>query len=607
MKPFIKKLFHYINYSMNLKYKLLLSYFVLIIIPLMVYSLVYSLNVSRSTISSTEYSANQMLKQTADLINYKISNIIYVSDQILYDNNFTQTLKQDMGLPISPEVIGDYNSVREFLSKSFKENDMCRLMVYLNNSIFYSSETPNSEGLSKTSFSSISTIENDEWYQKLLDSRTKTIWLPPSINKQAANTNERVISNLRLIRNSSSYSENLGIIRIDLAESDLNETIKKASITEKGVAFIQNSQGEMIVSSNENMSDQFSHLNSFTRELAARSNHWDIIQSAGSTRFSIGSVSIAKTDWVLVTIIPYDVILSTGRQIRNESLILMAIIGSLAYILAYYISRSITKRIRSLTKRMKKVQNGDTTAIMDVTGKDEMSELIQNYNYMISQLNHFSELQFKSGQEVKSAELKALQAQINPHFLYNTLDIINWTALKKNAPEISEIVQALALYYKLSLSKGKEVISIKDEINHISTFVKLQNYRFKNRIHLILDIDQELYQYSILKLILQPIVENSIVHGILEKEEKKGCIRIIGKLTDKNILFMVEDDGVGMSQEQTNMLLVDTHTPSTGFGLKNVNQRIILHYGSEYGIYFKSEQNKGMTVEIKVPVVKIQE
>jgi two-component system sensor histidine kinase YesM len=214
------------------------------------------------------------------------------------------------------------------------------------------------------------------------------------------------------------------------------------------------------------------------------------------------------------------------------------------------------------------------------------------------------------GKEVKNAEMKALQAQINPHFLYNTLELINLMALRNNVPEISEIIQTLAKFYKLSLSQGKNVISIEDEISHIETYVKLQNFRFKNKINLVLNVDENLYNYSIMKLVLQPIIENSILHGILEKEKQTGVITVNVKLNDNSIHFSIEDDGIGMTAEQTAKLLeIDKNELKTkqGYGIKNVNHRIKLYYGNEYGLSYTSSPHQGTKVDIIILAQKLSD
>jgi two-component system sensor histidine kinase YesM len=212
--------------------------------------------------------------------------------------------------------------------------------------------------------------------------------------------------------------------------------------------------------------------------------------------------------------------------------------------------------------------------------------------------------QYKSGQELKNSELKSLQAQINPHFLYNTLDMINWYAWNNSGQEIIAIVEDLAKFYKLSLSKGKDIISINDELAHISCYFQIQNMRFNN-LSLVVQVPQEVRRYSILKITLQPIIENAILHGILCKESKSGCITITGTLQDNIIELIVSDDGIGMDEEKLERLQRGEVGASSenGYGLVNINKRIHLHYGEEFGLEFSSTFGGGTCVKVRIPAI----
>lgn len=224
---------------------------------------------------------------------------------------------------------------------------------------------------------------------------------------------------------------------------------------------------------------------------------------------------------------------------------------------------------------------------------------------MVTRISMLIAEQYQSGKEIKNAELKALQAQINPHFLYNTLDLINWKAIDNDVPEIALIAHSLAKFYKLSLNKGREIVSIEDEIDHIKNYVQIQNMRFDNRINLVINIDPFIRQYRILKIILQPIVENSILHGILENRNKQeGVINISSHLVNNTLVLIVEDNGIGMTMEKAQEILTtDSIADTHGYGVQNVNQRIKLYYGQQYGLSYWSSPGEGTKVEITIPVI----
>lgn len=210
----------------------------------------------------------------------------------------------------------------------------------------------------------------------------------------------------------------------------------------------------------------------------------------------------------------------------------------------------------------------------------------------------------KINKDLKEAELKAIQAQINPHFLYNTLDMINWLAIKNSGNDIVAIVSYLAKFYRLSLSQGKTFISVKNELEHAYCYFSIQNLRFKNQLTLHIDVDESIMDAMIPKITLQPLIENAILHGILEKYDKKGTIVITGHQTDEGISLFVSDDGVGISpQEATQLFSFDDENSSSskGYGLKNINKRLQLNFGEQYGLFFAGSSAKGTIIEIKIP------
>lgn len=255
---------------------------------------------------------------------------------------------------------------------------------------------------------------------------------------------------------------------------------------------------------------------------------------------------------------------------------------------------------------MQKMPLDRSSILPDAVGKDEISILINSYNHLLQKINDYADSQYQTGIALKNSELKALQAQINPHFLYNTLDLLNWIAQDYGANEISEVVSLLSRYYKLSLNKGQETVSVKDALKHIEIYIKLQNFRFDDSIHLEINAQPETESFSIPNLLLQPIVENSILHGIQEKEEPKGTVRILVYLEQEHLKLRVSDDGIGMTAEQIAAITSESDDSSERpghFGIKNVIDRIQLSYGSDYGVHYESTPGQGTTVDITIPCI----
>ena len=456
-------------------------------------------------------------------------------------------------------------------------------------------------------FSNMDTFSGTDEYRKLMNSKDKVLWLPPhTIKNDASNLDPvPVISLLRKIRSSVQINEFIGIIKLSIRESNIQDIISKANITRDGVVYLQNSEGTIISCSNTENLKQLDLNHSISKKLEGKSFNWETVD-IGKDDFAVITRAIGNTDWNMVTAIPFSEILSQSNKIRDLMLVLMLIIGAVAYTLSYFISTSTVKRIVLLMKKMRSVQDGNLDVSIASQSQDEVGKLMVSFNYMVKRISLLVEEQYQSGKEIKNLELKALQAQINPHFLYNTLEMINWKAIDNNVPEIAVIAKSLAKFYKLSLNKGKDIVSIEDEISHIKNYVQIQNLRFDNRIKLILDIETEIYQYYILKITLQPIIENSILHGILENRDKlDGIIKLTGRFENEDIILIIQDNGVGMTEEKASSLLTGESTSeSHGYGVRNINQRIQLCYGQQYGLTYHSSPGQGTVVEIRIPAVK---
>ncbi len=597
---FLKKMIYSIK-NLTLRKKLLLSYFILIFLPLGLLTFISYVNVAKIYEKQIRYSANQSFDQAYTFLSYKLNTLINTSDVIYFNSDVQNILSKDKGIYENDLVQQNIDMLKldKFLNGLNNTEDIYRASLYVPGWFTYSNQEIN--------FNNINTFTGTSTYKKLMTSKEKVFWLPPENIKNYSSSDDPipVISLLRKIRNSDQINDIIGIIKVSILERNIHDIIVKANITQKGVVYLQNSDGIIISCSNpENLHDLDSNYN-LRKILEGKSMSWETI-SIDKNRFSITSREVPNTDWMMVTAIPYSEILSQSDRIKNLMLSLMFVIGVIAYFLAYVISTSTVNRVILLTKKMKKVEEGDLDVSIVSKGRDEIGKLMDSFNYMVKRIHQLVEEQYQSGQEIKNAELKALQAQINPHFLYNTLELINWKAIENDVPDIVLITQSLAKFYKLSLNKGRDIVTIQDEINHIISYVKIQNLRFDNRINLILDVDEKFYRYSILKLVLQPLVENSMFHGILEnRNESEGIIKITCRFEEDTIVIAVEDNGVGMSKEKADGILTSEGTDEIhGYGIGNIDRRLKLYYGQQYGLTFHCSPNQGTLVEIRIPPIE---
>lgn len=282
--------------------------------------------------------------------------------------------------------------------------------------------------------------------------------------------------------------------------------------------------------------------------------------------------------------------------------LVFVIIGVL--MIAVFISNSITKPLKELCGVTEEISKGDFSVRADVSTDDEIARLAGSVNNMSEQLEIMVDKIKEDEGKLRYVELRLLQEQINPHFLYNTLDTIVWLIEGKADEKAMEMVVSLSDFFRLVLSHGKEFISIQDEERHIRSYLQIQQVRYCDILEYEIAIEPQLYRYKILKLSLQPIVENALYHGIKYKRAK-GRIKITGTLRDGKIYLAVEDTGIGMSKEKLEKLREDITRPckktEDGFGLANVNERIHIHFGMEYGMSIDSAEGKGTTVQLIIP------
>lgn len=316
-------------------------------------------------------------------------------------------------------------------------------------------------------------------------------------------------------------------------------------------------------------------------------------------------------------------LLNSLKQLRFSVMYVALLLFLVSITVVCFISKHLTDSLSRLERSMICVQNGDLKVRFFYPYKDEVGTLSKSFNYMTDELQRLIEKQKQMIEELRiekdrveevqkqkrRAELKALQAQINPHFLYNTLNTITWQAADKGLDDISMMAGSLGRFFRLSLSKGAEIISLADEIEHVRCYLSIQQVRYQDKLKYTIKVPEEMKEYRVLKLILQPLVENSIYHGI--KEKRQGgeiCVTAqrIRRETGKVLLLKVWDNGVGISPkvltQMNDNLRNGRHSSSDGYGIYNVNERIMLYYGKEFGLSYESKEGEYTCAILAIPI-----
>ncbi len=378
------------------------------------------------------------------------------------------------------------------------------------------------------------------------------------------------------------------------------------SITENGLLLLLRGD-EVLLASDPDI--PLSRLDTLVEQLhGSCAGAWATIQANG-TDYYVQSKGIGPSGWRIASILPYRDVFRLSHELSIEMLVIVIAVALAAYLLAYLISQSTLKRISQLTGTMQAVEKGNVTVRLEPSGNDEIAQMMDGFNQMMDRVDTLMEERVEYGRQIKNLELKALQAQINPHFLYNSLDLINCTAISRNVPEISRMVNALGRFYRLSLSKGREVIPLSDELKHAQLYVEIQNLRFENRVSVRWALDPAAAQCRIIKIVLQPLIENAIIHGIFEKPSKCGRLAVAVRREPDGIRITIEDDGVGMDEAT----LLSNFSPAApgqitatpgGYGVRNIQDRLRLAYGEPFGLSCVSRPGKGTTVTVYIPAIE---
>ena len=405
---------------------------------------------------------------------------------------------------------------------------------------------------------------------------------------------------LSLYYHSNAYKAYLAVY---FSDSKLNSILSDNLSLEGSVSYIVNERDAIVATSDQSLSGIYRLDYDTIKESFMSSNNF-IERNILDTKVYAGFYSISNTDWFMVTILPAPPLIHESNHLMLQIALLYAGFLVLALIFANVLAHSITGRLSSVIRQMQTVRHGPPTPMKSPQAHDEIGDLIDTYNYMTRKMYELMEKQAKAAEDLRIAEFNSLQAQINPHFLYNTMDMINWMALQGQTEEISHAVQSLSRFYKLTLSRKKGISTISRELEHVTIYVQLQNMRYHDSIELITDIPDELSEYQIPKLTLQPVVENSILHGILEKESKSGTIVITGWMENEDIVLLISDDGVGIPPEILSTILSgkgNSQSGGTNIAVYNTHRRLQILYGKDYGLIYSSNPGEGTEVEIRFP------
>lgn len=444
-------------------------------------------------------------------------------------------------------------------------------------------------------------LNTQEWYATALEKPNGPILTSSHVQHIISGERPWVITLSRGIRDRSGSGEKEGVFFIDLNYSAISELCDQSTVGTKGYAFILDAKGNIVY--HPQQQQLYNELQTENISLIMDADEDTVLTGTGNDGKLYSISRSEKTGWTVVDCTNVKELLSKSRQAQSVYVLTAIILVIVALLFSRFMARSITLPIQKLRDSMKKVQEGDfSVSDVVVDSKNEIGSLTKSFDVMTHRIHELMEQNVHEQEEKRKSELKALQSQINPHFLYNTLDSIIWMAEGKKNEEVVLMTASLARLLRQSISNEDEVVPIANEVEYARGYLTIQKMRYKDKLEFQIEVDSSILYIPLIKLVLQPIIENAIYHG-LKYKESKGLLIVKGFMKDGNAVLQVIDDGVGMDEE-TLAHIYDKHKVnyhSNGVGVYNVQKRLKLYYGEDYGITYTSELGKGTTATITIP------
>ncbi len=584
----------------KLRTKLIFSYVLLYILWILLFafgSYHQFIGILDAQISS---STNQILHQTQQNIEYRLYEMENVSNLILMNTTLQELISRGDSLESTPITqYDDYGLLKSFLGSLTSSYNTCNYEIYVSGKLLYSYEN--------VTFFPEDRIKDKTWYDEVLDGESKICWIGSTNNAAGAKS----ISAIRVLKDLKwEYGKKIGVLKVNINESDIAEILSGISTSRNAQAYLMSEEG-VIISSQDKGEIGSKVQENISSEIAEMPEQGTFRIGKGADEKIVVYRNIWKLGWKLVAVVPYREMISDIRRVRDFNLFFIFTITIISMVIIYVFSAEFVKRVINITKQMKKIEETQFNQLITPKYKDELGLIEEKFNEMTVRIKRLLNDVYTSESKKRDAELKALQAQINPHFLYNTLDTINWMAVDQRAYNVSSMVSILGRYLRIILSEGRDIISIASEIEQTKLYIQIQQVRFHNMLEVEYDIDEEVEQYITVKLILQPILENSIIHGFQSKTQYKGKINIHGEKAGDIIRFEITDNGVGFDTSASINKNTDNNSDKsvhsgTGYGLKNVHERLELHFKKAVKLNIQSEIGKGTMVTIEWPAIKYE-
>ncbi|GAB2570972.1 histidine kinase [Gracilibacillus alcaliphilus] len=597
MKTCLGKIRRAIETSVQVR---LTCYFIIILVPLIFVSLYANVESQKILEDQMSHRTYRSMTSVMDEIDTVIQQVDELATILANDRNLNNILN-NAEAELSSQSIIEFKNIKEQINTIRTLNPLVSEVTIWHD--------PSSLVLSSTfGGRRIEDYKQQDWYQEAAAIGADKLLLIPQSN--LFNVNEVLNpvfnrSSFSIIRLMDVYNvkANHNLLAVTIKREELYRQMNQLTSLSGTKMYLFSEQGDLIVS---NQPQQDINLTSLERSMKGR------------TELSITS---DYSGWSLVLLQPEGVVVEESVRVRQFTYLIIGVSLLLAVVISWTIYRGISTPLNRLNEGMTKVRQGDLDTQIDFQRKDEFGQLMKSFNHMVDDQRYYIENIYEKQLRLTKAELKFLQSQMNPHFLYNTLDSIYWMSKNYDADEISDMILSLSKFMRLSLIKGSETISIGKNIEHLHHYLRVQQIRYSDRFSVKFHMEEETKRLHILKLLLQPLVENAIIHG-LEKYNGDGEIKISSYLENDYLYLTVEDTGKGIGEERLQCIrqrmdqiaqnylsftITEEQTHQDIYGLSNLLIRLKLYYGDEARMDINSVETEGTKVTLKIPLDSLKE
>nr|WP_245855947.1 histidine kinase [Paenibacillus rigui] len=447
-------------------------------------------------------------------------------------------------------------------------------------------------------------LTEQSWFRSAIESPDHLSFSLPHIQNLYKGQYQWVVSmskGITISRNNESIG---AVLMVDVNFKTLDDLFRKVNLGQKGYVYIlDESAGNIIYHPQQQLI--YAGLKYENVEKALKYTFGSYVDETDGVKRLITIKTVNNIGWKIIGVSYMDEIVTTKNEIGGFISWLLLAVLVLVLLISGFMSAKISQPIKRLEKSMRKVEQGDFEIHIPVQGDDEVGRLSRRFNLMVANIRELTEQIIHEQEAKRESELEVLQAQINPHFLYNTLNSVVRMAGSGKSEDVITMITSLSKFFRISLSRGKRIITVREELEHIRNYLIIQNIRYKNKFDYEITADEEVLSCKTLKLILQPLVENAIYHGI-EMMADDGWIHISAGIEEGKVLLEVKDNGLGIPPDKLGSILSGEvkSDEGSGVGVKNVHERIRLTFGNEYGLQIESQLEEGTSVKVWIPILK---